>query len=75
MSILIFHTAAVRASLLRVSLNRSMVLSVLGAIRFGRSREWICYLNCEESCNVTEADTSQALSLSACPEEVSSCEM
>jgi hypothetical protein len=35
MSIPIFHNAAVRASLLRVSLNRSMVLSVLGEICFG----------------------------------------
>ena len=35
---------------------------------------WVCYLNCEESCNVTEADTLRASGLVACPEEVSSCE-
>src|SRR4051812_29773856 len=37
--------------------------------------ERVCYLNCEESCNVTEADTPQASGLLACPEEVSSCEV
>jgi hypothetical protein len=38
MSIPIFHKAAVRASLLRVSLSRFMVLSVLGAVCSGLSR-------------------------------------
>ena len=33
-----------------------------------------CYLHCEESCNVTEADTLRASGLLACPKEVSSCE-
>src|SRR4051794_25644334 len=37
--------------------------------------ERLCYLNCEESCNVTEADTLRASGLVACPEEVSSCEV
>src|SRR3954453_1937965 len=37
--------------------------------------ERACYLNCEESCNVTEADTLRASGLLACPEEVSSCEV